>query len=425
MSIQKIGWRNVKYHWEIYLFLLPAAILVGLFQYIPAANGIYHSFYRWNGGDVSEYVGLKNFTDLLAAPDFWQSFHVAFIIGLWNVFKMVPAIAVAIWIHRCRSEKVQYLYRLLFVIPMVVPGLVIALIWRSFFFESTQGYLNQFLDWTGLIKVLCSLDSYFHWGGIFSPNTQPAWLGDPHLIIVSCIIWGFPWVGSFAVLTHLAKLQNIPKEIYEAAEIDGVSWWTKFTQIEAPFIVSSIYLMLVFVIIGSLKDAGMIIALCGDMYGGPGGAATVPALFMLRKAFISQDMGAACAVGIILTVIVMAMQKVSSLLLEDNPKTWWFRKWAPTAALFIGIAIVVFGGWWELAFLFILGGIPYGLIGNFLQRLILRLKPESAVRPSQARLEGLTPGAKGRELVAARLPSRRHLGRSSFRLPAGFPHRHR
>ena len=115
------------------------------------------------------------------------------------------------------------------------------------------------------------------------------------------------------MLTHLAKLQNIPKEIYEAASIDGATWWSKFTRIEIPLIMSSIYLMLVFVIIGTIKDAGMIIALTGGMDGGPGGRATVPALFMLRKAFVNQEMGAACAVGIILTVVIMALQKLSSL----------------------------------------------------------------------------------------------------------------
>ena len=73
---------------------------------------------------------------------------------------------------------------------------------------------------------------------------------------------------------------------------------------------SSIYLMLVFVIIGTIKDAGMIIALTGGMDGGPGGKATVPALFMLRKAFINQEMGAACAVGIILTAVIMGLSEI-------------------------------------------------------------------------------------------------------------------
>ena len=271
MSAKKIRWKQVKHHWEIYLFIVPALVLIVLFQYYPAASGIFHSFYRWNGADISEFIGLKNYTELLKSPDFWQSFRVALLLGLWNVVKMIPAIAVAVWIHRCSSERMQYLYRLLFVVPMVVPALVIALIWRSFFFEATQGYLNQFLDASGLFPLLCNLDAFFGWGGIFLEGTRPAWLGDPRLILVSCVVWGFPWVGSFAVLTHLAKLQNIPKEIYEAASIDGATWWTKFTRIEIPLIMSSIYLMLVFVIIGTIKDAGMIIALTGGMDGGPGG----------------------------------------------------------------------------------------------------------------------------------------------------------
>ncbi|HEY5743735.1 MAG TPA: sugar ABC transporter permease, partial [Terrimicrobiaceae bacterium] len=326
MNAKKIRWKQVKHHWEIYLFIVPALVLIILFQYYPAASGIFHSFYRWNGADISEFIGLRNYTDLLKSPDFWQSFRVALLLGLWNVVKMIPAIAVAVWIHRCSSERMQYLYRLLFVIPMVIPALVVALIWRSFFFEATQGYLNEFLEASGLFALLCKLDAFFGWGGIFLEGTRPAWLGDPRLILVACVVWGFPWVGSFAVLTHLAKLQNIPKEIYEAASIDGATWWTKFTRIELPLIMSSIYLMLVFVIIGTIKDAGMIIALTGGMDGGPGGRATVPALFMLRKAFINQEMGAACAVGIILTVVIMAMQKLSSLVLEENRSALWMRK---------------------------------------------------------------------------------------------------
>jgi len=97
MTPRKIPWRQVVYHWEIYLLVLPTLILIGLFQYYPAASGIYHSFFRWNGADVSEWVGLKNYTDLLNSREFWSSFNVAFTLGIWNVIKMVPAVAVAVW----------------------------------------------------------------------------------------------------------------------------------------------------------------------------------------------------------------------------------------------------------------------------------------------------------------------------------------
>ncbi len=313
MTPKKIRWDQVKHHWELYLFILPTLVLIGLFQYYPAASGIFHSFYRWNGSDISEPVGFLNYLDLLKNPEFWNSFRLAFILGGWNVVKMIPALLVAVCIHRCKSERMNFLYRTLFVVPMVIPGLIVVLIWRSFFFEATAGYLNKFIMSSGLFSVLAWLDQALHWGGIFVEGQNPAWLGDPRLIITACIVWGFPWVGSFAVLTHLAKLQGISKDVYEAGEIDGINWFSKFTKIELPLIMGSIYLLLVFVIIDTIKDAGMILALAG-LEGGPGGKATVPALFMLRKAFLTQEMGAACAIGIILTIVVLSLQKVSSLL---------------------------------------------------------------------------------------------------------------
>lgn len=319
MTAREIHWRQVKHHWEIYLFVVPTLVLIGLFVYYPAASGVFHSFFRWNGADISEFVGIDNYRHLVRSTEFWRSFQVAFILGLWNVVKMIPALLVAVCIHRCRSTRMQFFYRTMFVVPMVIPGLVIVLIWRSFFFEATSGYLNQFLHATGLMKLL-------GWWNpeLFGPDKNPAWLGDPRLILVACIVWGFPWVGSFAVLTHLAKLQGISKDVYEAAEIDGVNWWTKFTKIELPLIMGSIYLLLVFVIIDTLKDAGMILALAG-MEGGPGGVVTVPALFMIRKAFIEQEMGYACAVGIILTTIVITLQKsLTWLMTAEKP---WLVRW--------------------------------------------------------------------------------------------------
>jgi len=330
---------QLQHHWEIYFFIIPTLILIGLFQYYPASSGIFHSLFRWNGSDISEFVGFANYTHLLKNIEFWDSFKLAFILGFWNVIKMIPALLVAVCIHRCTSDKMQFFYRTLFVIPMVIPGLITVLIWRSFFFEATSGYLNQFLDWTGMMTVLqnagafvgAKLDiltegslsySFFDslsWLTAFKAGTAPAWLGDPKIIVIACVVWGFPWVGSFAVLMHLAKLQNIPKDIYEAADIDGANWWSRFTKIELPLLMGSIYLLMVFAIIETIKDAGMILALAG-ITGGPGGKATVPALFMLRKAFMDQQMGYACAVGIILTVVVLLLQKICNMLLQATPE---------------------------------------------------------------------------------------------------------
>jgi ABC-type glycerol-3-phosphate transport system permease component len=370
MTPRKVRWDQVRHHWEVYLFIVPTLVLVALFQYYPAASGVFHSFFRWNGADIAEPVGFGNYLDLVRQSAFWDSFRLALILGAWNVVKMIPALLVAVCIHRCRSAGMQFFYRALFVVPMVIPGLIVVLIWRSFFFDATSGYLNKFLVASGLLDLLVHLDQLLDWGGAFQTGRMPAWLGDQRLIVAACVVWGFPWVGSFAVLTYLAKLQNISKDVYEAADIDGVNWWRKFTRIELPLITGSIYLLLVFVIIESIKDAGMILALAG-MSGGPGGAATVPALFMLRKAFIENQMGYACAVGIVLTAVVMLLQKLSTALL--NWGSLRPRQRAGLRGLLLAVAVGLFwapGGRFRIFGLLMLAAIvPYPAIREALGRL--------------------------------------------------------
>lgn len=258
MADKVLRWKQVRYHWEIYLFVIPTLVTIGLFIYYPATSGIFHSFFRWNGADIAEPQGLYNYKDLLFSGAFWRSFKNAFTLGIWNVVKMLPPLFVAVAIHRCKSTRLQFFYRALFVVPMVIPPLVVALIWRSFFFEATNGFLNVAIDALHLERILAGLshlcwlspDNYLlPWGEAFGPapwdrvaraayeaatHSPPAWLGDPNLIMTACIVWGFPWISSLAVLTHLAKLQGIPKDLYEAAEIDGASHFRQMRMIVLP-----------------------------------------------------------------------------------------------------------------------------------------------------------------------------------------------
>src|SRR4051794_7765464 len=168
MTPQTIRLRQLKHHWRIYFFALPSLFMIGLFQYYPALSGAVHSFFRWNGADINEYVGLENYSKLLADSRFWQSFRIALILGVWNIVKMIPAVGVAVCIHRCRSTRLQFLYRMMFVAPMVIPGLVILLVWRGLFFEATSGLLNGLLYRTHMFDVLVWADKTFQWGGVFA-----------------------------------------------------------------------------------------------------------------------------------------------------------------------------------------------------------------------------------------------------------------
>jgi raffinose/stachyose/melibiose transport system permease protein len=207
----------------------------------------------------------------------------------------------------------QYIYRVLFVVPMVIPGVVIILLWR-FFFEPTVGILNTALRSTGFLGILAHIDGWFGWG-VFT-HQDVAWLGEPLLAFPALIIWGFPWVGTFAVLTYLARLQGIGVEIYESAEIDGANAWNKFTHVELPLILSMVRINLVFVILGTLQDVALIMLLFGNDTGGPGGVVDVPALFMYREAFSMMHFGRACAIGVVLTLIVFALSKVNERIIR-------------------------------------------------------------------------------------------------------------
>lgn len=301
---QTISFRKALHEWRLYLLILPAALLLATFSYFPAASAIYHSFFRWSGGDFKEFIGLENFQQVLSDTVFWNSFILIGILVASNIIKLIPSILIAVLIHRLKSDRWQYWYRVAVVLPMIVPGLVTLFIWK-FFFDPTQGALNSFLDATGLKSLLIRVDAWFGWN-LFLEGVPIAWLGQPELIVPSLILWGFPWIGAVGVLIYLAGLQSIGTEIYEAADLDGVTSFQKFLHIELPLIMTQVRLSLVMLIIGTLQGFGLQFLLLGPN-GGPGGAGMVPGLWMFNRAFIAGEFGYACALGLFLFVFILIL----------------------------------------------------------------------------------------------------------------------
>ncbi len=291
--------------WKLYLFVIPSMLLIATFSYFPAISAIYHSFFEWQGGDFKQFLGFDNFTRAFGDRVLWGSFVTIGILVLANVFKLIPSIFLAVLIHRIASDKWQYWYRVLLVVPMIVPGLVTLFIWK-FFFDPNLGVLNKLLDATGLktLLVLCD-ERIFHWG-VFQSDIPVAWLSQPSLIIPSLIIWGFPWIGTVGVLIYLAGLQAIGSEVYEAADLDGVTPFQKFLHIELPLIMTQVRLSLVLLIIGTLQGFGLQLLLLGEN-GGAGGRGMVPGLWMFNRAFVAGEFGYACAIGLILFVFILIL----------------------------------------------------------------------------------------------------------------------
>jgi raffinose/stachyose/melibiose transport system permease protein len=300
--------------WKLYIFLVPSLILILVFSYYPAISAIYHSFFRWNGGESKEFIGFQNYVQIFNDKIFLQSFLTIGILIIANLLKMIPSIIMAVIIHRLTSTKFQYWYRVLLVLPMVVPGLVTLFIWK-FFFNPNLGALNYFMEFSGLKTVVVHLDQFFGWGGIFLNDFPISWLGEPQLIVPSLIIWGFPWIGAVGVLMFIAGLQSIGTEIYEAADLDGIGPIGKFIYIEFPLIITQIRVIVVLMMIGTLQSFGMQFLLLGEN-GGPGGAGMVPGLWMFNRAFIAGEFGYACALGLCLFVVILGMTFINNKFLR-------------------------------------------------------------------------------------------------------------
>lgn len=288
----------------ILLLALPSLAMVLVFCWLPAGSAILHAFQEWGGGEDSRYIGLDNFTRLAQDRVFWGSCLTILVLVVANVIKLIPSILLAVLIHRMRSEQAQYWYRIAVVLPMVVPSLVTLFVWKGFF-DANLGALNALLDATGVQALLVHLDGIFGWG-VFEAGRGAAWLGQPALVIPALILWGFPWIGAVGVLIYLAGLQSIGKEVYEAAELDGANGWQVFWRIELPLILGQVRTTLTLLFIGTIQGFGLQYLLLGEA-GGPDGRGMVPGLWMFNRAFFATEFGYACAIGLVLALVIMLL----------------------------------------------------------------------------------------------------------------------
>ncbi|MEM9419369.1 MAG: ABC transporter permease subunit [Planctomycetota bacterium] len=169
----------------------------------------------------------------------------------------------------------------------------------------------EILRWAGiLLLVVGGLMVCF--GSIWTEPTnqftggRPAWLGNQDLILPALILWGFPWVGTVGVLIYLAGLQQISTDVYEAAQLDGVGPIGKLFKIELPLIMTQVRINLIMMTIGTLTGYEFYFILLGPD-GGPGNVGMVPGLYMFKSAFIDMRYGYACALGMVLFVVILLL----------------------------------------------------------------------------------------------------------------------
>ena len=266
-----------------YLLILPTIILLLIFNYYPAASGLYHSFTDWNPGAETTWVGLEQFEAMIDSPYFWVGMKNAVVLAVAAFLKLAIPLLVAELIFHIRHGALQYAMRTMFIVPLVVPSVVGILLWVNIY-DPNIGLLNQSLNAVGL------------------EGLARAWLGDKNTAMSAIVAIGFPWISPFALLIFYGGLISVPQELFDAAKVDGASWWKRFTRIDLPMILPQIKLLLILAFIGSIQEFQLIFLTTG---GGPGNVTYTPALELYYNATLFTNFGLASAMGTFLFIIIL------------------------------------------------------------------------------------------------------------------------
>jgi raffinose/stachyose/melibiose transport system permease protein len=259
-------------------------VLLFTFEYYPFALAIFRSLFIWDGFAKSIFVGLGNYIDILRDPIFWKSIRVVLIMMLFELtIPLAGPLISAELLFNLRNERMRYFWRVVMIIPAIVPGLVNILLW-GFIYNPQDGFLNVILKMLHLPTQI--------------------WLADPSLALPCLLFIGFPWAGGVWMLVYLAGLINIPSEIIDASIVDGCGPLRRVFAIDLPLILGQIKLRVILTCMGALQSFVSVLVLTD---GGPYFATMVPGLYLFRQAFDRSRLGYASAVGVILFLIILIL----------------------------------------------------------------------------------------------------------------------
>lgn len=266
--------------------LTPTFALLAVFSLVPFVWAFATSFYDYEVGGESKFIGLANYAEYLTDPTLLSSFANLLFLTLFSLLTVSTApLIIAKLIFSLKSERARYLYRVLFLIPIVVPGVAGLMIWQGMIYGDT-GFLNELLRAVG------------------REDLTRGWLTDPRTVLWAIVFIGFPFAGGINILIYYAGLAGISDSIHEAAELDGAKGVKKFLKIDVPLVMSQMKLLVILTVIGTIQGfEGMFIL----TKGGPGLKTMVPGLWMYMNAFSFQRMGYACAIGVILFLIILGL----------------------------------------------------------------------------------------------------------------------
>jgi multiple sugar transport system permease protein len=269
------------------VFLTPFLVLYLLFIIFPAVYGVVMSFFHTSlvKPGLGNFAGLSNYAEALRSGDFWQSmWHTT-----WFAILTTPPLVLLgflfAWLAE-RASRGRAFYRLAFFAPYVLPSAVVALIW-VWLYTPVIGLLTDLVNGLGF--------------------TSPNWLSDPKWAMISLAIATVWWTLGFNFVLYTAGLAEIPRELYEAAAIDGASPWQQMRRITIPLLARTTTLVVVLQVIASLKVFDQMYIMTS---GGPN-FSTRPVLeYIYDVGFTDFRIGYAAAASTLFFLLILAVSAV-------------------------------------------------------------------------------------------------------------------
>ncbi|MRH43225.1 ABC transporter permease subunit [Aquibacillus halophilus] len=266
-----------------YIFIAPMFLGTSLLVLFPIISSLVLSFTDWNfvsGYRNASFVGFDNFQKLFTNPLFLKSLTNNFIILLAIPVTLFISLSLAVIINKYVYFK--DLFKVIYFMPFISSIVAVAVVFQVLF-HPTNGPINQFLRAIGV-------------------ENPPGWIASVAFSLPSVMLIMIWTSIGFNLIIYLAGLQSIPKELYEAAQIDGASAWYQFLKITIPLVSPTTFLLLVTGTISSFKIFDLIIVLTN---GGPANSTITPVVYLYQQAFLELKTGYASSVALVLFIIVL------------------------------------------------------------------------------------------------------------------------
>jgi multiple sugar transport system permease protein len=266
-----------------YAFILPNLLGFIAFTLAPMAFAMALSFMKWDGSSPIAFAGFDNFKQMLHDETFMISTRNTLVYVMGTVpTTLICSLGLAMALNR--NLKGRNFFRATFFFPYVASLVAVAVVWNMMF-HPAMGPVNNLLSALGV-------------------KNPPRWSASTKWVMPT-VIMASVWknVGYYMII-YLAALQEIPRDLYEAARIDGASPWLTFRRVTLPLLTPATFFVTMMLTISSFKVFDLIFVMTG---GGPGRASNVLVFTIYDKAFINFEFGYSSAIGLVLFVIVLVI----------------------------------------------------------------------------------------------------------------------